>query len=151
MKRVAPDLCVSAGYWNSHWLRRRLLELAAPILARSSAGNWKYAFAQEGKRRCRTRKAAGKRCAKSVEPAGPRIDWLRGLDLNQRPLGYERPEISVSIGQQGTSGNPEIPLGTAGTAHWGPYGDAFGHCPTMCPTISPNGVVLVSVEFTFDQ
>ena len=77
--------------------------------------------------------------------------WLRGLDLNQRPLGYERPEISVSIGQQGTSGNPEIPLGTAGTAHWGPYGDAFGHCPTMCPTISPNGVVLVSVEFTFDQ
>jgi hypothetical protein len=42
--------------------------------------------------------------------------WLRGLDLNQRPLGYERPKISVSIGQQGTSGNPEIPLGTAGTA-----------------------------------
>ena len=51
------------------------------------------------------------------------IDWLRGLDLNQRPLGYERPKISVSIGQQGTSGNPEIPLGTAGTAYWGPYGD----------------------------
>jgi hypothetical protein len=42
------------------------------------------------------------------------FNWLRGLDLNQRPLGYERPEISVSIGQQGTSGNPEIPLGTAG-------------------------------------
>jgi hypothetical protein len=42
------------------------------------------------------------------------FDWLRGLDLNQRPLGYERPEISVSIGQQGTSGNPEKPLGTAG-------------------------------------
>jgi len=39
------------------------------------------------------------------------------------PVGYERPEISVSIGQQGTSGNPEIPLGTAGTAYWGPYGD----------------------------
>ena len=38
-------------------------------------------------------------------------------------MGYERPEISVSIGQQGTSGNPEIPLGTAGTAYWGPYGD----------------------------
>ena len=44
------------------------------------------------------------------------VFWLRGLDLNQRPLGYERPGISVSIGQQGTSGNPEIPLGTAGTA-----------------------------------
>jgi len=66
-------------------------------------------------------------------------------------LELTRPEISVSIGQQGTSGNPEIPLGTAGTANWGPYRDSFGHCPTMCPTISPNDVVLVWVEFTFDQ
>jgi hypothetical protein len=71
----------------------------------------------------------------SSEGAFTQFGWLRGLDLNQRPLGYERPEISVSIGQQGTSGNPEIPLGTARTAYWGPYGDLFGYCPTMCPTI----------------
>jgi hypothetical protein len=49
--------------------------------------------------------------------------WLRGLDLNQRPLGYERPEISASIGQQGTSGYPETPLGTTGNAYRGLYGD----------------------------
>ena len=80
--------------------------------------------------------------------------WLRGVDLNHRPLGYERPKISVSIGQQGTSGNPETPLGTAGTAYWGPNGDLFGICPTMYPTICPNlpnGAFLQAVECTNRQ
>ena len=49
--------------------------------------------------------------------------WLRGLDLNQRPLGYEGRKPSVSIRKQGTGGNPVTPLGTAGNAYWGPYGD----------------------------
>jgi hypothetical protein len=59
-----------------------------------------------------------------------RLFWLRGVDLNHRPLGYERPEISVSIGQQGTSGHPEIPLGTAGTA------------PFVATLIDVNGIVI---------
>ncbi len=34
---------------------------------------------------------------------------MRGLDLNQRPLGYERLKLPVSIRKQGSSGNPETP------------------------------------------
>jgi hypothetical protein len=68
---------------------------------------------------------------------------LRGLDLNQGPLGYERPEISVSIGKQGTSGNPEILLGTAGTAYWGLNRDSVFDVP--------NGVVWCLFEFRIDQ
>jgi len=26
-----------------------------------------------------------------------RLDWLRGLDLNQRPLGYEHDQPSLSV------------------------------------------------------
>jgi hypothetical protein len=37
------------------------------------------------------------------------LKWLRGLDLNQRPLGYERRKPSVSIRKQGTGGNPVTP------------------------------------------
>jgi hypothetical protein len=29
----------------------------------------------------------------ALRAAGPEIDWLRGLDLNQRPLGYEPNEL----------------------------------------------------------
>ena len=69
--------------------------------------------------------------------------WLRGLDLNQRPLGYERPEISVSIGQQGTSGNPEIPLGTAGNRVLGTiWGPIFGS-PNDVPNDPPNDLLMV--------
>jgi transposase len=42
-------------------------------------------------------------------PGNGKQRWSEG-----RIAELERPEISVSIGQQGTSGNPEIPLGTAG-------------------------------------
>jgi hypothetical protein len=33
-----------------------------------------------------------KEARNAMEP-GPEIDWLRGLDLNQRPLGYEPNEL----------------------------------------------------------
>jgi hypothetical protein len=33
------------------------------------------------------------------------MDWLRGVDLNHRPLGYERDELWLSSSNYGTSGN----------------------------------------------
>jgi hypothetical protein len=35
--------------------------------------------------------------------------WLRGVDLNHRPLGYERGDHWLSSSKQGTSGNSEEP------------------------------------------
>ena len=32
------------------------------------------------------------------------MDWLRGVDLNHRPLGYERIDLLLSSSIYGTSG-----------------------------------------------
>jgi hypothetical protein len=43
------------------------------------------------------------------------MDWLRGVDLNHRPLGYESTEKRELKGNKGTSGNSkslEEPWGT---------------------------------------
>jgi hypothetical protein len=75
---------------------------------------------------------------------------LRGLDLNQRPLGYERLKLPVSRRKQGTSGNPEPPWERLET----PIGDLMGTEIALrndLPNDLPNDQVLRSMKFAFDQ
>jgi hypothetical protein len=40
--------------------------------------------------------------------ANPLLSWLRGLDLNQRPLGYER-NIGHDAAQRDTTSSKTVP------------------------------------------
>jgi hypothetical protein len=51
--------------------------------------------------------------------------WLRGRDLNPRPLGYERPGAQASNRLYGTYGDPEVRKSTLWTPFWESVGSVF--------------------------
>ena len=56
---------------------------------------------------------------------GRSAKWLRGVDLNHRPLGYERPGARVSNGLCVTYGYPGVRKSTLWTPFWEPVGSGF--------------------------
>ena len=48
------------------------------------------------------------------------------MDLNHRPLGYERVDLWLSNRKKGTSGNSEEPSGSLGSGKWELNGSRFG-------------------------